>query len=63
VETMSRAALATGAHGLLVEAHNDVLTRDELRCDAQQGVPPEVLRSIIEHASRQTVPVITDSAA
>jgi len=63
VETMSRAALATGAHGLLVEAHGDVLTRDELRCDGQQGVPPDVLRSIIEHASQIEIPVITDSAA
>lgn len=41
VEAMGRAALAAGAHGLLVEVLEG--NRAGLRCDAEQGIPLEVL--------------------
>ena len=50
VAPLARAALAAGAHGLLVEVVGDERDRQALRCDAEQGVPPEVLRQIVEDA-------------
>jgi 3-deoxy-7-phosphoheptulonate synthase len=47
VAALSRAALAAGAHGLLVEAVEAGADRSLLRSDPQQGVPPEVLREIV----------------
>jgi 3-deoxy-D-arabino-heptulosonate 7-phosphate (DAHP) synthase len=44
---MSRAALAAGAHGLLVEVVDTEAARALLKCDAEQGIPPEVLAEII----------------
>jgi 3-deoxy-7-phosphoheptulonate synthase len=46
VEPLARAALAAGAHGLLIEAVADDTDRALLRSDAEQGVPPEVLERI-----------------
>jgi 3-deoxy-7-phosphoheptulonate synthase len=50
VAAMSRAALAAGAQGLLVEAVEPGADRAQLRCDARQGVPPEILREIVRAA-------------
>jgi 3-deoxy-7-phosphoheptulonate synthase len=46
VEPLARAALAAGAHGLLIEAIAEDTDRALLRSDAEQGVPPEVLERI-----------------
>jgi 3-deoxy-7-phosphoheptulonate synthase len=46
VTAMSRAALAAGAQGLLVEVVEEGVDRDRLLCDGHQGVPPTVLREI-----------------
>lgn len=47
VPAMSRAALAAGAQGLLVEVVRDEAERATLRCDPGQGVTPDVLREIV----------------
>jgi 3-deoxy-7-phosphoheptulonate synthase len=46
VEPLARAALAAGAHGLLIEAVAEDTDRSLLRSDADQGVPPDVLERI-----------------
>ena len=46
VESLARAALAAGAHGLLIEAVAAGADRASLRSDAEQGVPPDVLERI-----------------
>jgi len=55
VAGMSRAALAAGAHGLLIEVVDSETARAGLKCDAQQGIPPRVLVEIMgvanEHKS------------
>jgi 3-deoxy-7-phosphoheptulonate synthase len=51
VEPLARAALAAGAHGLLVEAIAAGTDRKLLRSDAEQGVPPDVLERIVAFAS------------
>jgi 3-deoxy-7-phosphoheptulonate synthase len=55
VEEVSRAALEAGAHGLLVEVLAPGTERSELRCDAHQGVPEDMLRRIVEYAGAWTV--------
>jgi 3-deoxy-7-phosphoheptulonate synthase len=47
VAPLARAALAAGAHGLLVEVVEEGADRSRLRSDAEQGVPPEILRQIV----------------
>jgi 3-deoxy-7-phosphoheptulonate synthase len=47
---MSRAALAAGVQGLIIEVVDSETTRSELKCDAGQGVPPEVLAEIVAAA-------------
>ena len=47
VAALARAALAAGAHGLLVEVVEEGADRTRLRSDAHQGVPPAVLREIV----------------
>jgi 3-deoxy-7-phosphoheptulonate synthase len=47
---LARAALAAGAHGLLIEAVAADTDRALLRSDAEQGVPPAVLERIAELA-------------
>jgi 3-deoxy-7-phosphoheptulonate synthase len=54
VLALSRAAIAAGAHGLVVEVVEAGADRSLLRSDAEQGVPPEVLREIAA-AARDTV--------
>jgi 3-deoxy-7-phosphoheptulonate synthase len=58
VAALSRAALAAGAHGLLVEVVNSEDVRAGLKCDAAQGIPPDVLREIVEAAGGMTVPAV-----
>ncbi len=56
VATMSRAALAAGAQGLLVEIVEAGADRSRLRSDAQQGVPPATLEQIMAMARENRVP-------
>ena len=51
VPPMSRAALAAGAHGLLIEVVATEQMRAALHCDAAQGILPAQLREIVEIAS------------
>lgn len=53
VSTLSHAAVATGAHGLLIEVVDHENTRAGLKCDAEQGVPPEVLWDIMEMVGKR----------
>ncbi|HXV75641.1 MAG TPA: 3-deoxy-7-phosphoheptulonate synthase [Candidatus Polarisedimenticolaceae bacterium] len=50
VAAMSRAALAAGAHGLLVEVVAHGVDRAALSSDAMQGVPPRVFAEIVAAA-------------
>jgi 3-deoxy-7-phosphoheptulonate synthase len=50
VASLSRAALAAGAHGLLIEVVDTEEARALLRCDAAQGIPPDVLEEIVSAA-------------
>jgi 3-deoxy-7-phosphoheptulonate synthase len=50
VAGMSRAAMAAGAHALLVEVVEAGVDRCQLKCDAKQGVPPDVLVEIVAAA-------------
>jgi len=59
VAAMSRAALAAGAHGLLVEVLGPEVRREDLRCDADQGVPAEVLDEIQAMAGETPVPALS----
>jgi 3-deoxy-7-phosphoheptulonate synthase len=47
VKPMSRAAVAAGAHGLLIEVIAAGADRASLKSDAEQGVPPEILNEIV----------------
>jgi len=48
VSSMCRAAVAARAHGLLVEVVELNADRSQLKCDAGQGVPPDILADIVE---------------
>jgi 3-deoxy-7-phosphoheptulonate synthase len=48
VAPMSRAAVAAGAHGLLIEMVEEGADRASLKSDAEQGIPPRVLAEIVE---------------
>jgi 3-deoxy-7-phosphoheptulonate synthase len=61
VAALARAAMAAGAHGLLVEAVHEGVDRSNLRSDAEQGVPPAVLQQIIDEA--HTMPVLEPGPA
>ncbi len=50
VPSMSRAALAAGAHGLLIEVVASDADRASLQSDADQGVPPAVFAEIVAAA-------------
>lgn len=47
VAPMSRAAVAAGAHGLLIEVVEEGADRSRLKSDAEQGIPPRVLSEIV----------------
>lgn len=55
VESVSRQALEAGVHGLLIEVLAPGVERSELRCDAHQGVPVDILGRILSLASGTTV--------
>ena len=59
VPSMSRAALATGVHGLLIEVMAPGASRSQLQSDAAQAIPLESLAAIMEAAKGTTVPSIT----
>jgi 3-deoxy-D-arabino-heptulosonate 7-phosphate (DAHP) synthase len=59
---MSRAALAAGAHGLLIEVVASEAERAHLRCDASQGITPDVLAEIVALTRDMVVPGITPEA-
>lgn len=50
VPDLAAAAIAQGAHGLLVEALASGTDRSKVLCDGDQGVEPDVLRRIVERA-------------
>jgi 3-deoxy-7-phosphoheptulonate synthase len=56
VAAMSRAALAAGAHGLLIEVVEENADRSKLKSDAQQGIPPRVLEEIMTAIRETPVP-------
>jgi 3-deoxy-7-phosphoheptulonate synthase len=62
VAGLCRAALAGGAHGLLVEVVASHAVRPQLRCDSQQGVPPDVLAEIVDFANAMRVPSLAPLA-
>ncbi len=55
VAAMSGTALAAGAHGLLIEVVESEEQRASLRCDAEQGVTPDILNGIIVAARGEPV--------
>ena len=57
VGAMSQAALAAGSHGLLIEALGPEVCREDLLCDAEQGIPQDVLQEITQVAERMDVPL------
>jgi 3-deoxy-7-phosphoheptulonate synthase len=50
VAPMSRAALAAGVHGLLIEVLEPGGDRTELKCDSEQAIPVETLEDILAWA-------------
>jgi len=58
VPTMSRAAIAAGAHGLILETHTDP---DRALCDGRQSITPEQLESIARE-TRLVAQIMSDSA-
>jgi 3-deoxy-7-phosphoheptulonate synthase len=53
VAPLARAALAAGAHGLLIEVVESEVERLHLKCDAEQGISPRILQEIVG-ATRET---------
>lgn len=58
VPAISQAALAAGAHGLLVEVVASEEDRATLKCDAKQAILPDTLREIVEYSKGSQVPVL-----
>ncbi len=56
VAAMSRAALAAGAHGLLIEVVEEDADRSKLKSDALQGIPPKILEEIMATIQENPVP-------
>lgn len=50
VTPLSRAALAVGADGLIVEVIGSEIERDQVQCDGHQGIGPALLREIVAEA-------------
>jgi 3-deoxy-7-phosphoheptulonate synthase len=59
VESMSHAATAAGAHGLLIEVIEADADRACIQCDPQQGIPPRLLAEIVA-ATRARAKAQTD---
>jgi 3-deoxy-7-phosphoheptulonate synthase len=49
VEALSKAAIAVGADGLMIEVHNDP---ENARCDGQQSIKPEKFRNLVQVLSK-----------
>lgn len=62
VPSMSRAALAAGVHGLLIEVMAPGAQRSLLLSDAEQAITLESLAEIVEYARATEVPRLTLSA-
>lgn len=58
VPTMSRAAIAAGAHGLILETHTDP---DRALCDGRQSITPQQLQ-IIARETRLVAQIMSDAA-
>jgi len=56
VAPLCRAACGAGAHGLLVEVVEAGVDRAGLQCDAERGVPPEILPEIVATARETQMP-------
>jgi 3-deoxy-7-phosphoheptulonate synthase len=56
VEALGRAALAAGAHGLLVEVAPPQMERSDLQCDGAQGITREILDNLMAFANSMEVP-------
>jgi 3-deoxy-7-phosphoheptulonate synthase len=56
VEALGRAALAAGAHGLLVEVAPPEMKRSDLQCDGSQGITREILDNLMAFANSMEVP-------
>lgn len=54
VESMSHAATAAGAHGLLIEVIESEADRACAKCDPQQGIPPRLLADIVSTTRART---------
>jgi len=52
VEPMSRAAVAAGVDGLLIEVVRQEADRPHIRCDGHRGIPPATLARIVAEARR-----------
>ena len=48
VEPLSKAAIAVGADGLIIEVHNDP---ENAKCDGQQSIKPERFKTLMESLS------------
>lgn len=58
VPTMSRASIAAGAHGLILETHTDP---DSALCDGRQSITPAQLHTIIQE-TRLVAQIMSDAA-
>lgn len=56
VPSMSRAALAAGVHGLLIEVMATGAAREKLQSDPDQAISMESLAEIMDYAERSSVP-------
>jgi 3-deoxy-7-phosphoheptulonate synthase len=54
VDSVGRAGLAAGFHGLLIEVMAPGADRSKLKCDRQQAISPEILTGIVEYAKDMT---------
>ena len=57
VAALSRASLAAGAHGLLIEVIQNGADREKLMSDGEQGIPPELLEELMAEVKQTRVPV------
>ena len=62
VPSVSRAALAAGVHGLLIEVMEPGGDRSKLKCDAEQAISPEALSLIVACAKENEVPAVAEAA-
>lgn len=59
VASASRAALAAGVHGLLIEVLAPGFDRVQLKSDAEQAISPETLTEIMAYAGKMNVPSLS----